>query len=447
MLDQQFYQNKKYQEFLNSNFILFRAERGDKSGDQTFEKFNILATPTTLVIDNDGSEIDWHVGYGPPPDKYLARLEDTVKGIDTFKSLFEKYSKEPKNVEVVFMLARKWDRRYDREKASKLYKEVLALDPDGKLGTTDYGEEKVTYTEYAEYSIGSLSLIGRQMDIEPMKAFIKKYPEGKMLSSAYRSLSSYYRFRGSKEEATPFFEEYTSKFPEDPYVLSSYISRIIRDKDNIDRGIELAEKIKDIMKYNPDPYYMKDLAELHMLKEDKEKAEEVFGKRFMDGRVSRLSRSLVDYANFWVKHETNIESAEEMMELATKLDPDRWYTFRSAAEMYIKLNKDEKALEKFGPAFIEKYKDDANILFSYARFWANQGKNLESALETSKKSIELAEQPYSWDTLALVYMKLKRYDEALKAAEKAVELSDERSKARYQNTIKQIKKEMEKEKK
>jgi tetratricopeptide (TPR) repeat protein len=447
LLDQQFYQNEKFQEFLNSNFILFRAARGDKSGDETFEKFNIKATPTTMVIDNDGSEIDWHVGYGPPPDKFLARLEKTVKGIDTFKSLSENYSKDPKNAEAVFKLARKWDDKYDQEKAAKLYKEVLTLDPDGKMGMTDYGDEKVTYTEYAEYSIGALSLFGRPMDIEPMKTFIKKYPESKMLRSAYMRLSSYYRSRGSKEEAAQFFEEYTSKYPEDPYVLSSYISRIIRTKDNIDKGIELAEKIKDVMKYNPDPRYIKDFAELHMLNEDEKKADEVFGKRFMEGKVSGLSRSLVDYANFWVKHNTNIESAEEMMELATKLAPDRWYMHRYAAEMYLKLKKDEKALEKFGPEFIKKYSDEAGVLNSYAWFWANQGKNLESAVKASKKSVALAPAHYNWDTLSLLYTKLKKYDEALKAAEKAVELSDERSKIRYQNRIKQIKKAMEKEKK
>ncbi len=404
-----------------------------------------MATPTTLVLDNDGSEIDWHVGYSPPPDKFLARLEKTVKGIDTFKSLSERYAKEPKNVEVVFKLARKWEGKYDQEKATKLFKEVIILDPDGKMGTTDYGEEKVTYTEYAEFSIGAMPLFGRQIDIEPMKAFIKKYPESKMLKSAYMYLSSYYRFRGSKEEATQFFDEYTSKFPEDPYVLSSYISRIIRNKDNVDKGIELAEKIKDFMKYNPSPRYQKDLAELYMLKEDKDKAGEAFGKRFMEGKVSSLARSLVDYANFWVKHKTNTESAEEMMELAMKLNPDRWYTFRSAAEMYIKLKKDDKALEAFGPGFIERYKDEANTLNSYASFWANQGKNLESALEASKKSVELAGRHYNWDTLSLVYMKLKEYDEALKAEEKAVELADERYKIRYQNRIKQIQKAMEKE--
>lgn len=399
-----------------------------------------------MLVDNDGSEVDWLVGYGPPAEKYLERLEKSVKGIDTFKALSEKYAKEPKNVEVVFKLGQKYNRRYDEKKALELFNEVLAIDPEGKMGTTKYGEEEVTYTEYAEFSIGQLSVFSRKRDLEPLKTFIKKYPESKILKSAYLYLSFYYRSMGSKEEAFKFFEEYVSKYPDDPSVLNTYVSRVIRNKDNIERGIELAEKIKDIMKYNPDPSYMKNLAELYMLKEEKDKAGEVYGKRFMEGRVSRLAYALRDYAGFWVKNNDNTESAEEMMDFALKLKPDSSSFLQAAARLYSKLDKMEKALEVYGPEFIKDKMDDANALNNYAWFWVNLSKNLESSLEAAKKSVELAPAAYNWDTLAFVYQKLKRYDEALKAQEKAVELAGEQA-ARYKGRIKQIKRAMEKEKK
>jgi tetratricopeptide (TPR) repeat protein len=400
-----------------------------------------------MVLGSDGSEVDWHVGYSPPPDNFLEKLQQTVKGIDTFKSLSEKYAKEPKNAEVVFKLAEKYDDRYDVEKALELYQQVLAIDPEGKMGTTDYREEKVSYTEYAEFSIGSIKVYSRKSDPEPLKAFIKKYPESKMLKSAYGRLSYYYRARASKEDAAVFYEDYTSRWPEDPNVLNSYIARIIRDKDNFDKGIELAEKIKDIMKYNPDPYYMKSFAELHVLNEDKDKAEEVYGKRFMERQASNLFYNLIDYANFWVGKDTNVESAEEMIELALKLKPDSGYGARRAAEIYIKLDKLDKALAVFGPEIIKEYMDQPSDLSRYARFWANQGENLESALKAAKKAVELYPDANTLDTLSQVYTKLKKYDEALKAAEKAVELADEEVKARYKNRIKQIKKAQEEAKK
>ena len=397
-----------------------------------------------MVLDGDGSEVDWIVGYGPPPEKLIEKLEKIIKGIDTFKSFSEAYAKDPKNVETVFKLAQKYDRRYDEEKATEMYKEVLALDPDGKKGMTDYEEQKVSFTEYAEYSLGALQAMSREMNPKPLEHFIQKYPETPLLKSAYQRLSYYYSRRAPKEEAQKFFEEYTSKYPDDPYVLSSYISRILRDKDGIDKGIELAEKINDIMKYNPDPRYVNYLAQLYALKENKEKAEEVYGKNFMEGRVSRLASGLMEYASFWVDQNENTESAEEMMELALKINPNSWYYFRTAAQNYIKLGKEEKALQLFGPEFAAKHQDDASVLNTYAWFWAGQGKNLESALEAAKKSVEMQGAYYNWDTVATVYQKMGMLEEALKAAEKAYELADDEIKARYKTKLDQIKKALEK---
>jgi tetratricopeptide (TPR) repeat protein len=346
-------------------------------------------------------------------------------------------------VEVVFKLAQKYDRRYIRDKALQLYSEVLAVDPDGKMGTTDYGNEKVTYTQYAEFSIGTLSMYGAKRDTEPLKAFIKKYPESEIVKTAYLYLSSYYQYAGSKEDATKFFEDYVSRCPNDPGALNSYVSKIVRNKDNIERGIELAEKIKDMMKYNPDPSYMRNLAELYSLKGDKGKAEEVFGKNFMEGKVSRLAYNLYEYANFWVNQKTNTESALQMIELAVKLEPR---FVGAAAQLCVQAGKPEKALEIYGPEYIKKHMDDSGELNSYAWFWANQDKNLESSLETSKKSVELAPSHYNWDTLSLVYFKLKKYEDALKAEEKAIELAG-RPVPEYEKRVKDIKEAMAKEKK
>jgi tetratricopeptide (TPR) repeat protein len=397
------------------------------------------------MLDEDGSKYDWHVGYGPPPEKFLDTIQKSIDGIDTFKALSAAYAKDPKNVETVFKLGKKYDRIYDEEKAKELYQEVLTMDPDGKKGTTDYEEEKVTFTEYAEFSLGAMAAFAREMDPEPLKAFVAKYPESPLMKSAYQRLSYYYGFRAPKEESQAFFEEYTAKFPDDPRVLDTYITRIIRDKDNIDKGIELAEKIKEIMKYNPEPRYQLDLAELYMLKGEKDKADEAFGKQFIEGRVSRMTSDLMGYATFWVNQKTNTESAEAMMELALKLDPESSYRLRTAAQNYIKLGKEDKALNVFGPAYIAKYQDSANDLNSYAWFWAGQGKNLEGALDAAKKSIALQEAYYNWDTLATVYQRMKNYPEALKAAEKAYELADDNIKVRVQAKIDQIKKAMEKE--
>jgi tetratricopeptide (TPR) repeat protein len=100
----------------------------------------------------------------------------------------------------------------------------------------------------------------------------------------------------------------------------------------------------------------------------------------------------------------------------------QWYTLQTVAGIYVKLNKTDKALAVYGPEFINKNTGDQSVLASYASFWSRQEKNLESALEAARKSVELTSDYYNNYTLANILFKTKKYDEALKSAEKAVEL-------------------------
>jgi tetratricopeptide (TPR) repeat protein len=426
---------------------MFQADRADKIGRNTFSRFNIRATPTVMIIGPDGSEIDWQVGYGPPPEKFQEQIEKSVKGEETFKYYSDIYAKDPKNVEAVFNLARKYDRRYVQDKATALYKEVLALDPDGKLGTTEYGKDKVTYTQYAEYQIAAAQAMpmGGQGNSEPLKAFIKKYPEGPLVKAAYQRLSYTFRTPRPSEEATQFFEEYVGRYPDDPDVLSSYVQHIIRTKGDFDRGIKLSEKIEEIVS-TPNPRYVRNMAELYTLKGDKAKAEEIYGKDFMDDQVAMLGYNLMDYANFWVEQKENTESAVAMAEMALKLKPDNTYIIQQAASIYCKQGLMEKALAVYGPDYIGKYMDKASTLSSYGRFWANQGQNLDSALAAAKKSVALSpDEAYNWDGLGQIYLKLKKYDEAIEAAKKALDLAEGPQKTYFKGRLDAAEKEKAKE--
>ena len=338
-----------------------------------YEKYNISATPTELIVDKNGKEVDWIVGYGPPADKFLERVQKSLSGIDTYLALSERYAKEPTNVEVVFKLAQKCGNRYTMEaKTKELFNKVLALDPGGKQGsyTYEYLKATVPYTQAAEFELGQMASMGRKPDPAPLQSFIKKYPESKLVKQAYSYLGYYSGYQASKEDAAKFFEEYTSKFPEDKAAFSAYVERIVRDKEPLDKGIALAEKLKDIAGYPQNPNYQQNLAQLYVLKGDPAKAEEEFGKDFIDGYVSNAVYALAVY----------------------------------------------------GPEFAKKNWGDQGILSSYAGFWNKQGTNLDNALVAAKKSVELTSDYYNNYVLGQVLFKLKNYAEALKAAEKAFEL-------------------------
>jgi tetratricopeptide (TPR) repeat protein len=381
--------------------------------------------------------MDWIVGYGSLPDLFLKKVQKALAGTDTYRALNDRYGKEPNNVEVVFKLAQKLEgRESGMAKTKDLYSKVISLDPGGKSGSynNEYLKALIPYTEAAEEALGRIAFFGRENDPAPLRAFIAKYPESKFLKDEYALLARFYYLSNSvpKDEASKFFAEYTSKYPYEADVLNSYVERIISDKEPLDKGIELAEKIKEIVGDPPNPGYVQNLAQLHVLKGDLAKAEEEYGKDFMDGAVSSMIYWLTGYANFWIKQNKNLESVEAMADLAAKMPPaSQWRALLVVVNIYLKLSKIDKALGIYGPEFVKRQMADLtldkqmlqDVLLSYATFWSGQGTNFDSALEAARKAVELApDYYYNNYTLANILYKLKKYDEALKYAEKASEL-------------------------
>jgi tetratricopeptide (TPR) repeat protein len=357
----------------------------------------------------------------------LEKVKRSLAGTDTYLALNERYVKEPTNIEVIFKLAEKCASRYSpgmTARSQELYKKVIALDPEGKKGSTynEYLKADIPYTQEAEFALAQTSAFGRKPDPAPLQAFIKKYPGSALVKNAYSYLGYYYGQMASKEDAVKFFEEYTAKFPDDRNALSSYVQRIIKDKEPVDKGLALAEKLKDLAGYPENPSYQKDLAQLYVLKGDPVQAEEVYGKDFIDDYVATAYYALVGYMNFWLDQDKNLDSVEAMADMALKVRPDEWYTYSQVAGVYARLKKPEKALAVFGPEFAKKHWDDQSVLSSYAGFWNRQGTNLPSAVEAARRSVVLTNDYSNNFILGQLLFKLKDYSEALKAAEKAVEL-------------------------
>jgi len=65
--------------------------------------------------------------------------------------------------------------------------------------------------------------------------------------------------------------------------------------------------------------------------------------------------------------------------------------------------------------------------------------------QAAKKSIELKNDHNYWDTLSMVYWKMGKYQEAIEAEEKALQLAGGKNEG-YEKQISDIKAEMEKKK-
>jgi tetratricopeptide (TPR) repeat protein len=345
------------------------------------------------------------VGFGPPADDFQKQVDKVVQGIDTFKSLSGLYAKDPKNLDVVFKLAEKWGDRYNTEKSTELYKQVVALDPEGKKGMSEYGRDKVkvSYTQLAEFNLAQNAVSARPPDVNPLLAFVKKYPDGPVSKDAYGRVSGYYSRQGSKENATKFFEEYTARFPQEAQAYSGWVSRILFEKDPVDKGLALAQKAIDLSQGRMVMTGYQNLARLYLLKGDKAKA--------------------VEAADRMMKVTMPPPPAKPGAEPATPVDPAA-IAAPMAAQIYVDASQVEKALAIYGPEYLKKNSGNTTTLARYVQFWSTQGQNLDSALAAAKKITELSPDSYTgYSALGTVYLKMKNYAEALKSAEKALALA------------------------
>jgi len=395
-----------------------------------------------MTIAGDGAEVDWTVGYGPPPEKFHERMMKMVAGDGTFRAMSEALAENPTDTAAAFLLARKWAYRVDTEKKNEYYRMVVALDPAGTSGTytDEYDKTSATYTEYAGFALAGTALGGANRSPASMKAFMAKYPKSELMKQAYAQLSSYYGSAPSKEEAMAFYAEYAAKYPDEPEVLAAWLGRITRDKGDFAKGVELADKIKILNRANPAVRISKALAEFYLAKGDAEEADRVYGKDFMKNRAAMLAFDLVDYANYWAGKGSNLDAAVTAVETAMKLNPESPYFVQQAAGVYIKAGKEARALEMFGPAFAKAHWADTSALEGYVVFWGTQGKNLDDALAAGRRLVEI--KPigyYGWYAMSVVLLARKDYDGALEAAEKTVELADDVFKDYYRKNIDKIK--------
>jgi thioredoxin-like negative regulator of GroEL len=378
-----------------------------------------------MILDGAGTEIDWIVGYNGPPEKFLAKVEKALAGIDTFKSLTAAQAANPKDIPAAFKLGRKYAERAKDDQAAPLYKAVVALDPQAKAGTfaVDLIKVPVSYTEYAEYELARFPLQSRR---EPaaMKEFLKKYPDGPMARLAYSSLDIFFYTSAPSEDADAFYAEYTAKIPGETWVLQKWLSRIVQEKKSLVKGQALAERIADLTENNPDPYAQAVLADYYLARGDKSKAEEVFGKPFLESHLSNLSFGLLQFANFWAERGENLDSVETVTATALTVNPQNQFIRQQAAAVYLKLGQETKALKVFGPSFIRKYWDEPGELRSYIYFWTQQGKNFDGALAAARRTLEVRPRAYyHWSALADLQAKMNNFAEAIKSAEKAVEFA------------------------
>jgi tetratricopeptide (TPR) repeat protein len=405
-----------------------------------------------MVLDWKGEVIDWKRGYRPPSVNVRKWLEKVLSGTGTYAGLMDRFEKNPNDLEAATELGQKYEEILQQDRALEFYRKALKAHASGAEGSISYGLVKIPCAEFAEYSIASLAMLIQDRESpSEMKAFVEKYPKSPLLQQAYRGLSDYYSWYGRRKEAEKFFEEYLTRFPDEPGAYFSYAERILRDEGDAEKGTLLMEKAVELNRLQVESAsrqigsMIPDLAKLRAIKgDDARSTAEVFDEEFLQDLGGVFTQELAYFANFWLGQNILRDEVEKYAGLSFLVAPERLSNLISVARIYLRLNRADRALTIFGPDYAKKNWDRAPDLSIYADFWARKGLNLGNALDAARRSVELEPDGYyCWHGLSMVLLKLKNYEAALQAAEKTVELTPSLAHI-YKSDVEQIKKLMKK---
>lgn len=331
-------------------------------------------------------------------------------GEDTFRSLNERLAAAPRNVTLLTQVARKYEDRFESAKAVELFKQVLALDPEGRSGTTTYGGSTVPCADYADYRI-ALEEGAKTEDPAPYLAFAARRPTSPLAREATRRCSYLFLSGRTKDEAFKFFEDGLAKFPGDPLLAFYYLQRILQERDNLDRGLAL---IREVTAYGSlNEMMIRFGAQIHVLEGDLDSADAAYGPDYIDRVLSTTVSALQGYAQFWAGQKKNMDSSIRAVQLALDLQPDNPYTAYSAANFYVRAGLAARADEVYGAAYAEKHKEDAQALVLYASFWSRQKRHPES-VEAAEAAVRLKpDDPNILQTAAQAFIAWDKKDRAL----------------------------------
>lgn len=197
-------------------------------------------------------------------------------------------------------------------------------------------------------------------DPKNVVTFLNEFPESELKETAFSNLGRLLRAREVSEETLDIYNNLLKQYPNNPALSLPYISYCIRTKTNTDLALKLAGRIYETISEQNNGFALSEHAGLLLTKGNDKKAVKVYGDNFVQ----------------------NCLNDQKM--------PD-----------------DSKA----------------SLLNSYSWFWAQEGKNLDSAFKAAKKSLDLSNDANTWDTLSMVYWKMDKHTEAIKAEEEALKLS------------------------
>lgn len=127
------------------------------------------------------------------------------------------------------------------------------------------------------------------------------------------------------------------------------------------------------------------------------------------------------YGYYCATYEYNVNHAILTFENLIKNSTEPISKIMHEYKKLLELKGNQSRMEQiYGPKYIKFFTHDWIILDRYAQFWAEEGKNLDSAFDAAKNAVKLKNNSSTNSTLSTVYLKLGDYENALEAINKAI---------------------------
>jgi tetratricopeptide (TPR) repeat protein len=357
LLDQQYFGNQKYHSYLTNNFVALHLAYKNERGKMLFEKYGINGTPTTIIADSKGNEIDRIVGFsdkGAP--EFQEKIIAIVGGTNKLAVLQKVYEETPEDIDAIANLANAFIDK-GRFEDGKVLNDKLLEYPElikNRIATFKMDDKDVPLIEFAH--------LGKIIDgPEATYEYIMMFPEGVYLNWALNQMTDYMGWGEEQEKASDLLDRLIVKYSGNKYLANRYCRVALRKEKNLDKAVIIANSTfgNDIDGLNKDE--AERYASVLLANGNTEKAFLVYGEKVFDKMIAdNDAGSMNGMSWFWALEAANLDFALKvgMKSIELKDDANTWDT---VSMVYWKMGEHQKAIEAEEKA-IELYGGESESL-------------------------------------------------------------------------------------
>jgi len=189
-LEAETFPEKSVIDIAHKYYISTKIDAEKDEGPELKEKYSVSGYPTTVIVDNNGNEVDRIVGY-LPADQYVAELDRIRQGIETIPALQSRVAVEPEDIDAWKMLATKYEDNGSTKLAEEAWFQLATLD-----------EEMMELAAFKS-AVFAMASDGKT---DKLKAFIDQNPTSQYLTKAYYTLVKFYKKHDDVNEEAQIYK-------------------------------------------------------------------------------------------------------------------------------------------------------------------------------------------------------------------------------------------------